>query len=244
MVSGRRQLAHALRKPGWLVLLIALIASFVTAAGAQTTVVWPEVDAFVKLTPAARLHGLATTVQENGESTEGEFGVDIDFYHAPFRSKKPKLLFRLDESKNRVLMVRAGYHNLPSYTGGANENRGVLEVTARFPLMGWLGDVLLSNRNRMDFRLIAGEYSWRYRNRLSVERELSIGLVRLNPYARFEIYYDSRFEKWSRTEWMLGSAFPITRYWELEMYFDYQNDTGGSSSRQTKALGTVVNFYF
>jgi hypothetical protein len=237
-------LAHALRGPVWAALLLAWIASFGSAARAQTTPVWPEVDAFVKLTPTARLHGLATTVQENGESTEGEFGVDVDLYHAPLMRKKPQFMFRLDESKNRVLMVRAGYHYLPSYTGGANENRGVLEATARFPLRAWLGDALLSNRGRMDFRVIAGEHSWRYRNRLSAEREWSIGPVRLNPYARFELYYDSRFAKWSRTESSLGSAFPVARHLELEMYFDYQHDTGGSSNRKTIAVGTVVNFYF
>ena len=54
--------------------------------------------------------------------------------------------------------------------------------------------------DRVDLRFIDGEFSWRYRNRLSAEREFSIGRVRLNPYARFEVYYDSRYSKWSRTE--------------------------------------------
>jgi hypothetical protein len=43
---------------------------------------------------------------------------------------------------------------------------------------------------------------------------------------------------------MLGSAFPVTRHWELEAYFDYQNDTSGSANRQTKAAGAVTTFYF
>jgi Protein of unknown function (DUF2490) len=241
---GRMHPAHAWRRSVRVALLVTLMASFGSAVHAQTTPVWPEVDAFVTLTPTARLHGLATTVQENGESTEGELGVDVDLYRAPIRKTKPKLLFRLDESKNRILMVRVGYHYLPSYTGGDNENRGILEATARFPLIAWLGDGLLSSRSRVEFRGIAGDYSWRYRNRLSLEREFSIGPVRLNPYARFEAYYDSRFAKWSRTEWMAGSAFPITRHWEMELYFDGQLDTGGSSNRHTKALGAVVNLYF
>ena len=74
---------------------------------------------------------------------------------------------------------------------------------------GLLGDVLLSDRNRIDLRDIAGEFSWRYRNRLSVEKEFSIGRVRVNPYTRFEVYYDSRYDlrsrreaEWRHREWL------------------------------------------
>jgi Protein of unknown function (DUF2490) len=221
-----------------------LILSSGIPARAQTTPVWPEVDAYVTLNDKVRFFFLATTVQENGVSTEGEFGVNVDLHVKPIRQRTPALLFRLDESKNRLLLVRAGYRYLPSYTGGPNENRGVLEVTPRYPLIGLLGDVLISDRNRVDFRLIEGEHSWRYRNRLSAERELSLGRVRVGPYARFELYYDSRFDKWSRGEWMLGSSFPITRHWEVEAYYDSQNDTSESPNRHTRALGVVTTFYF
>jgi len=223
------------------------VALWIISAGvvaqAQTTPVWPEVDAYVTLNNTVRLFLLATTVQENKDTTEGEFGVNVDFRTKPFR-RRPALMFRLDESKNSVLTLRGGYRYLPSYTGGSTENRAVLEATARYPLMAFFGDVLVSDRNRVDVRVIAGDYSWRYRNRLSVEKEFSIGRVRMNPYARFELYYDSRFEKWSRTEWMVGSSSPVTSYLELEAYFDYQNDTSASPSRQTKALGAVVALYF
>ena len=170
--------------------------------------------------------------------------MNVDLHLKPFRERPTTLLYRLDESKNRLLLVRAGYRYLPSYTGGANENRGVLEVTPRYPLIGLLGHVLVSDRNRVDFRLIEGAYSWRYRNRLSAEREFSIGRVRLGPYTRFEFYYDSRFDKWSRSELTLGSSFPVTRHWELEAYYDYQNDTSESPHRHTRALGAVTTFYF
>ena len=104
--------------------------------------------------------------------------------------------------------------------------------------------VLVSNRFRTDFRFVGGEYSWRLRNRLSVEKEVSIKRVRLNPYVRVEVFYDSRFDEWSRTEGIVGSAFPINKYWELEGYFDYQNDTGKSPNRQVYAVGAVLNLYF
>jgi hypothetical protein len=207
VISRGRNVARGWRRFVWAALLILWSG---IPARAQTTPVWPEVDAYVTLNDKVRFFFLATTVQENRVSTEAEFGVNVDLQLKPIRQQTPALLFRLDESKNRLLLVRAGYRYLPSYTGDPNEHRGVLEVTPRKPLIGLLGHVLVSDRNRVDLRLIEGEYSWRYRNRLSAERELSIGRVRMGPYARFELYYDSGFDKWSRSEWMLGSSFPVT----------------------------------
>jgi hypothetical protein len=139
-------------------------------------------------------------------------------------------------------MVRVGYRYVFPYTGDASgEHRGVVEVTARSPLA--VG-VLVSDRSRMDLRSIDGTFSWRYRNRLTVERELSIGRFRLSPYIRGEGYYDSRYDKWSRTALIAGSSFPITGHFEFESYFEHQNDSGGSPNRTVNAVGVVANLYF
>ena len=71
-------------------------------------------------------------------------------------------MFELDQSKSRLVMLRAGYRYMPS-TNGATEHRGLLEATASYPLVR---GVLLSDRNRVDFRFIDGEFAWRYRNRI------------------------------------------------------------------------------
>ena len=220
---------------------LIVVSSVISARAQSSTQVWPEISLFTKLNDRMRFYFLATTVKESRESTEGEFGPNFDFYVQPLRHPKRFGGFRLDESKNRLLLLRAGYRYLHSFSGGPDEHRGVLEATARYPLVA---GVLVSNRNRVDLRFIDGEDSWRYRNRLSVEREFSIGSVRMNPYARFEVYYDSRFDKWSRVESMVGSAFPLNRRVEIEGYFVYQNDSGGAQNRQVYALGTVLNLYF
>jgi hypothetical protein len=224
-------------------LLAALLIVFMGAdAGAQTTQLWPELSTYVKLTDQARLYFLATTVKEGRDSTSGEFGPNLDIHIHAFGVREHWAGFRLDESKNRTLLVRIGYRYLPTYTGDDPvENRGVLEATARYPLIK--GGVLVSNRSRMDFRFIEGEYSWRYRNRLSIEREFPVGRVRVNPYVRAEVFYDSRVDEWSRTELVAGASFPVNDHWELEGYFDNQHDTGGSPNRTVRAIGAVVNFY-
>jgi hypothetical protein len=235
-----RHMAHALRGP---ILAALLIVSFGIPACAQTEQFWPEVSTFLKLNDRMRFYFLATTVKETRESTEGEFGPNLDFYFKPLRKKHRALsMLGLDESKSRLATVRVGYRYIHPYTGDSpSEHRGVLEVTGRH---GLPGGVLLSDRNRMDFRSIGGEYSWRYRNRLTLEREFSIGRFKPSPYIRGEIYYDSRFDKWSRNALIAGSTFPINRHFELEGYFEHQNDSGGSSNRTVNAVGAVVNLYF
>jgi len=240
LLSFSRRMAYALRRPVWAALLVV---SFGIPARAQTKQIWPEVSTFVKLHDQMRFYFLMTTVKEDRESTEGEFGPNFDFYLKPLRKHKQRLgVFRLDESKNRLLMVRVGYHYIHPYTsGGSDEQRGILEATGRYPLVG---GVLVSDRNRIDLRSVGGEYSWRYRNRLTVEREFSIGRFRFGPYARVEGFYDSRYNKWSRTALTAGSTFPITKHFELEGYYEHQNDSGGSSNRQVNGVGSVLNLYF
>ena len=101
----------------WLLVFAAL------PAGAQTVGVWPEVDVFVRLNSTARLLLVATTVKEDGDTTDAEVGANLDLFLKPIL-RPPNLLYRLDESKNSVLMIRSGYQYLTPYTGGSAENRG------------------------------------------------------------------------------------------------------------------------
>ena len=222
-------------------LAAVIVVSSGISGNAQSTQLWPEISVFTRLNDRMRFYFLATTVKEHRESTEGEFGPNFDFYLRPFKDRKRVAGFRLDESKKQSLLVRVGYRYLDSFSGDPSEHRIVLEATARYPLKG---GVLVSNRGRTDVRFIDGEYSWRFRSRLSVETEFSIGPVRMNPYVRGEAFYDSRFDAWSRTEWIGGTAFPLNRRVELEGYFDYQHDTGSDPNHRVYAIGAVLNLHF
>ena len=87
----------------------ALVALFFEIpAQAQSNQVWPEISTFVKLNDQMRFYFLATTVKEDRESAEGEFGPNFDFYLKPLRKRSKWGAFSLDESKIRLLMVRIG----------------------------------------------------------------------------------------------------------------------------------------
>jgi Protein of unknown function (DUF2490) len=232
-------MASTIRRPVWVALLVL---SFGTSALAQSNQVWPETSTFVRLTDQMRFYFLMTTVKEERTATEGEVGPNFDFYLKPLRKLNRWAGFRLDESKNRFLMVRVGYRYVFPYGGeGSDEHRGVVEATARCPLAH---GVTVADRSRVDLRTIEGTFSWRYRNRLTVEKDFSIRRFKFTPYGRGEIYYDSRYSKVSRTALIAGSSFPITRHFELESYLEHQNDSGGSSNRTVNAVGMVANLYF
>lgn len=229
--------------PSYRLPLMAALLVVVCAwdARAQGTQLWPELSTFVKLTPKARLYFLATTVKENRDSTSGEFGPNLDIYAKPLRGRKHFAGFKLDESKNQTLLIRIGYRYLPTFgSDDPAENRGIVEATARYPLARGL---LASSRNRFDLRFVDGTYSWRYRNRVSFEREMTLGKLTVNPYLRAEVFYDSRVKEWSRSGFMGGAALPVSRRFEFEGYYNYELDTAGSTSRKTHAIGVVFNVY-
>ena len=229
-------LNHASRWPATalLVLFCALPAS------AQTEQVWPEVGVYVKVNPHLRLHLVASGTRENNQGTDLDLGADIDFYLKPLVELKRLAGFQLDESKSRPLRLRAGYHVLPSINS-ATEQRVVLEAEPRYPLKA---GVVVSDRNRADLRFIQGKFSWRYRNRLTVEREFAVRAFRFTPYVRVEPYYDSNHQKWSRTATTAGFVFSIRKHAELEMFYEHQNETGKSPNRQVNALGLTLNLHF
>src|SRR4029450_11506601 len=112
-----------------IVLAALIVVSSGISAHGQTTQVWPEISVFTRLNDRMRFYFLATTVKESRESTEGEFGPNFDFYLRPLREFKRLAGFRLDESKNRVLLIRVGYRYLDSFSADPSEHRVVLEAT-------------------------------------------------------------------------------------------------------------------
>ena len=222
------------------VILVLLVALLSPSAKAQTFQTWPEISTYVKLRQNLRLYVIATRTKENGKGTDAEIGPNLDIYFKPLLKLERFTVFQLDKSKSRPLLLRTGYRYMPS-TSGPTEHRGVLELTGRFPLTSGF---LISDRNRSDLRFINGEFSWRYRNRLTVERTVSILSYHFTPYVRGEVYFDSNYEKWSRTSETMGITFPIGKHTEIEPYYEHQNDTSKSPNRQINALGLALNLYF
>lgn len=166
---------------------------------------------------------------DGGSLASGNFEYDLDVGLKPFFRR---YLFKdPNVEKAQRVTTRIGFAHLPDFKNddrALEENRGILELTVRFPFGGtWL----LSDRNKGDFRWVDGVYSTRYRNRLRVEHSLAFQNVKFTPYANGEVYYDFKTDEWSRSDLTLGSEFPLPYKTVLEFYFTHYNQRRGGDGR-------------
>src|SRR5687767_9615742 len=182
-----------------LVCVVASLAAFSSGARAQqesedTKQFWPEVGIYVPLNEKFKFYFLATTTkaEETKETTEGHVGAHLD-YHL-----------------HKKLSLRTGFRYGFSLGGSDafKEHRIVFEQTLRQPLPL---DVLLSDRNRQELRWVNSEFSARYRNRVTLEREFKILKRSFTPYGSAEVFYDSRFNTWNRNRLTVGVQLPFKR---------------------------------
>ena len=205
---------------------------------------WPEIDVFIQLKPKVRLNFLGTvsnSVEDgefrNSQAYEAQIGAHVDYI------------------PNKYVILRAGYRygtSVGSSSDPFKEHRFLTEQTLRTMLPG---DVLLSDRNREDFRFVNGDFSFRYRNRVTVEREFHLFRKRtITPYVSGELFYDTRYGVWNRNRYAVGVQTSLRRgpvmkmllpkrQIILDLYLMRQNDSR-SDTPHVNALGAALSFYF
>ena len=199
---------------------------------------FPGVEAYVPLKEKVRLFFLFTTTRsaETRNNQEGQLGAHLDY------------------TVNKHLVLRAGYRYGFSLTeeDPFTEHRPLTEQTIRQDLP--LG-ILLTDRNRQEFRFVNGDFSFRFRNRLMFEREFRVRERSISPYVSVEVFHDSRFDVWNRNRLNVGTviqlkkAFPLLRsviprkQLLLDVYYRKQNDSR-SEPHHIHAIGTTLVIHF
>ena len=210
---------------------------FAPALRAQTVEFLPEVNFHAKLDSNVRFVFQAKDTRENSLPKQAEIGPSMEFYWRPLKNLLPN---GVDEAKTRFILLSFGYRYLPASDAPAT-HRILLMATPRFPLKSKL---VVSDRNRGELNFSKGELDWRYRNRLQLEREITIRSYHPVPYANVEAYYDSKLQKWSSVVIEAGSQFPIGKHTELDAYYEHQINTGKAPNQQVNAAGLILNMHF
>jgi hypothetical protein len=236
--SCLRVTLHPGAKDKFLLLLVVLIF-FCRTANAQQVEFLPEANLFLKLDSNLRFWAQASDTRDGGDSTQASIGPDLEFYLKPLIRLKKATAFDLDDAKARPLILSAGYRYLAA-PDAPPTNRMVLIATTHFSAKYGL---LLSDRNRSDLDWSDGKFKWRYRNKLTIEKPLKIRSYHPSPYSSVEVYYESQYRKWSTTEVYLGCLFPIRNHFELDSYYEHQNNTGKSTNSQLHGIGLKLNIY-
>ena len=205
---------------------------------------WPEIDVYVHVNPKVRLYLIATVSKavedgelRNAKGFEAQIGAHIDYI------------------PNEHIILRTGYRfgtSMGETDEPFKEHRFLTEQTLRKLLPG---NLLLSDRNREDFRFVNGDFSFRYRNRVTLEREFHLLKRRtVTPYVSGEVFYDTRYNIWNRNRLAVGVQTSLKRgpilklllpkrQIILDLYYMRQNDSR-AEIQHVNGIGAALAFYF
>ena len=221
-------------------LLSVMCAGLACAAQAQEAQFIPEVDAHLQLNSNFRAYLQAKNDRSGGDSNQFSIGPSLQVYVKPLIKLKRVAIFDLDDSKSRALVLEAGYRYVTSPGSPVNE-RLELATSSNFPLaVGFL----LRDRNRADLDWKNGTFTWRYRNRLTVQRTVTLDSFHFIPYIAAEPFYESRYSKWSTTSLYAGFLLPVGQHMQFNAYYEHDNNTGKRPNQQVNSAGLALYLYF
>lgn len=219
------------------ILLTSLVCSL---SHAQDTQFLPEIDTHFTVNSRARFLLQAKDDREGGDPQQFTFGASIQFYFKPLLKLKHVTMFNLDDIKRRMVVFESGYRIITA-PNTPNENRAIESVTFHLPLML---KALLTDRNRADLDWQGSTFSWRFRNKLTLERTVSFFSYHIIPYVAAEPFYESKYGKWSTTDLYAGCRFPAGKVAQFDFYYEHENNTGKSPNRQDTFVGVNLNLFF
>jgi hypothetical protein len=185
---------------------------------------FPEVDTFFKVNDSGRLLAV----------TSGTVASDVS-------QEEAYASLGWDQRITDRFSVRGAYRF--QYTWGEpvqRENRIQLSASLRFPLaFRLLGNV----RSMVELRWINGTPSQRYRERLSVQREV-IGLFgkAYTFSGSAEVYYSTKTDAWNYQEYTADVSTLLSQKVSLDLYYQRQNNSR-SQPAHVNGIGLVATFY-
>jgi hypothetical protein len=209
-------------------------------ARAQDSQFLPEVDVHLNLNSMFRTYLEAKDDRDEGAPDQFAIGPSLQLYLKPLIKLKKVATFDLDDVKSRFLVLETGYRYIIA-PDAPLDNRMMTVATFNFPVNAGFR---LSDRNRADLDWKGGQFYWRYRNKLKVERTFSIYSYHLIPYIAAEPYYTSQYEKWSTTALFAGCLFPVGKHVEFNVYYEHENNTGKRPNQPVNEVGLALYLYF
>jgi len=207
---------------------------------AQSVQFLPEIDPHLKVNSFLRAYLEAKDDQDAGASKQLGIGPSLQFYLKPLLKLKNFTAFDLDDSKARPLVLETGYRYIAA-PDAPSTNRNLTMLTFHFPLMAGF---IISDRNRVDLDWKSGEFTWRYRNKLTLERTFTVRSCHLIPYVAAEPHYGSQYSKWSTTALYAGCLFPLGKYVQFNSYYEHENNSGKSPNQQKNGFGLALYLFF
>jgi hypothetical protein len=209
-------------------------------AFAQSNEFLPEVNGHLTANSFLHVYLQAQDDRDAGTSDQFSIGPSAQFYLKPLVRLKEITAFDLDDSKPRPLVLESGYRYITA-PDTLPTNRMETVLTTHFPLKAGF---LISDRNRADLDWKGGGFTWRYRNKLTVERTFAVYSYHLIPYLAAEPFYVDQYHKWSSTDLYAGCLFPVGKHVQFDSYYEHQNNTGKHPNKQQNDFGLTLNVFY
>jgi hypothetical protein len=188
-----------------------LLGCACTAARAQQVGFLPEVDVDYALNSNVRIKLQAKDDREGGDPKQATIGPSLLLYRKPLMRLKHVLIFDVDNTKSRLFVPESGYRVITAPSAPVT-NRLIEAVTFHYPL---LREFLITNRVRFDLDWQNGAFTWRFRDKATVEKTLRIRSYHFAPFVAAEPFYESQYGKWASTDLYVGADFPLGKRAEL-----------------------------
>jgi hypothetical protein len=120
------------------------------------------------------------------------------------------------------------------------EHRYVQDITLRFPVRRYLA---LSDRNRVEWRLIDGSFSPRYTNRIQIEPTIAKVEGSLRPYVAFEALYNAGSGTWSKKRYFAGVKIRLAKHESLDIFYLRETDPT-VAPRDIHAINPILIYRF
>jgi hypothetical protein len=203
---------------------------------------WPGADVYVNLNDESRFYFTYSATRENelSDYADGQVGAYFDYYTLPLARRRLREL--PDASRDKFLMFRVGYlysKTPPGALKPSTKHIPTVEADPRAPLP-W--DMLLTDRNRLELRIVNGDFEPQYRNRLRLERNFRTGRFVLTPYVDGEAFYNWKYHAFDEFRYTAGLEWRVLRFLVLEEYYTRQRNTK-SSPQYVNALGVTVQVH-
>ncbi len=193
---------------------------------------WPEVDVWKELEPNLNLLFIGSiTRSRETKYTDAQTMGNLDYRWFPQQIYPLALTFRVGYSYSAQLSESPDPYN---------EHRAIADITPRY---NFAENLILFDRNRVEFRWVNSDYSTRYRNRLRLEYRPTVREKLVNTYLSGEIVYDYAAHRWTRTYVQAGVEVPLAWFISVEINFTRQNSIGSSAPEHVNALGLVVSLF-
>jgi len=209
-------------------------------ARAQDLQFLPEIDAHLQLNSYFRTYLQAKDDRDGGDPPQLTIGPSLQFYLKPLLKLEGITAFDPNKAKTRPLILETGYRYITS-PNAPPENRMEAIANFNFPLKAGF---FVSDRNRADLDWKNGLFTWRYRNKLTIERTFRVHSYHLIPYVAAEPFYESQYQKWSTTDLYAGCLFPLGKHVEFDTYYEHENNTGNSPNTQQNYIGLALYMFF